>query len=106
MYRFHSPSGSNNTRTISVLNRDLSQVLVESGTQTLKTLLGILVGLALLLGGWIIFSSEGFYSPVLFLTGTLMMPLGLLLLGTSLTGGFGESPRNMLDRYRGRNREP
>jgi len=84
----------------------LSQVLVESGTQTLKMLLGILMGLALMLGGWIIFSSEGFYSPVLFLTGTLMMPLGLLMLGTTLTGGFGENPRNLLDRHRGRNREP
>jgi len=84
----------------------LSQVLVESGTKTLQMLLGILMGLALILGGWIIFSSEGFYSPVLFLTGTLMMPLGLLLLATSLTGGFGESPRNLLDRHRRQNREP
>jgi len=84
----------------------LSKVLIESGTKTLQTLLGILMGLALMLGGWIIFSSEGFYSPVLFLTGTLMMPLGLLLLGTSLTGGFGESPRNMLDRYRGEIENP
>jgi len=84
----------------------LSQVLVESGTKTLQMLLGILMGLALILGGWIIFSSEGFYSPVLFLTGTLMMPLGLLPLGTSLTGGFGESPRSMLDRYNRRHREP
>ncbi len=84
----------------------MSQVLVETGTKTLQTLLGILVGLALMLGGWIIFSSEGFYSPILFLTGTLMIPLGLFLLGTSLTGGFGESPRNLLDRHRGRNREP
>jgi len=84
----------------------LSKVLIGSGTKTLQTLLGILMGLALMLGGWIIFSSEGFYSPVLFLTGTLMIPLGLLLLGTSMTGGFGESPRNMLDRYRGRNGEP
>lgn len=84
----------------------LSQVLVESGTQTLKMLLGVLLGLASMLGGWIIFSSEGFYSPVLFLTGTLMMPLGLLLLLTSLTGGFGESPRSMLERYYRRHREP
>ncbi len=106
MYRFHSPSGSNNTRTNTVLNRKLTQVLVESGTQTLKTLLGILLGLASMVGGWIIFSSEGFYSPVLFLAGTLMMPLGLLLLGTSITGGFGEGPRSILDRYNRRNREP
>ena len=84
----------------------MSQVLVETGTKTLQMLLGILMGLALMLGGWIIFSSEGFYSPVLFLTGTLMMPLGLLMLGTSLTGGFGENSRNMLDWHRGRNREP
>src|SRR5215510_1620411 len=95
MYQFHSRSGSNNKRSSLVVDRHLSEI-IESGTQTLKTLLGIILGLASMLGGWIIFSSEGFYSPVLFLTGTLMMPLGLLLLGTSLTGGFGESPRNMI----------
>ncbi len=82
----------------------MSEVVVEPGIQTLKMLLGILLGLASVLGGWIIYFSEGFYSPVLFLTGTLMMPLGLLLLGTSLTGGFGESPRDALDRYSRRKR--
>ncbi len=71
----------------------MSQLLAESETRTLKTLLGILLGLASILAGWIIYSSEGFYSSVLFLTGTLMMPLGLLLLGISLTADLGEIPR-------------
>jgi hypothetical protein len=78
----------------------LSQVLVDSSTQTLKTLLGILLGLASIIAGWIIFSANGFYSPVLMLTGTLMMPLGLILFGTGLTGGFGENPRNILNQIR------
>jgi len=82
----------------------LSQALTDSDSQTLKTVLGILLGLASMLAGWLIFSSEGFYSPALFLTGVLMMPGGLLLLGTTLTGGFGESPRQMFQRYNRRKR--
>ena len=87
-----------------VLSRQLPEVLVESDLQTLKTFLGILTGLASILAGWILFSENGFYSPTLFLTGTLMMPVGLILLVTTLTGGFGESPHSIFNRLR-RNRE-
>ncbi len=88
-----------------IVNRALSRVLVDSSAEILKTLVGILLGLATLLGGWIIFSSNGFYSPLLFLTGTIMLPLGVLLLGTSLTGGFGESPHSIFAGYRQRERK-
>jgi hypothetical protein len=63
----------------------------DSSFGLLKTMLSVLLGLACLLGGWIIYSAEGFYSPTLFLTGTLMMPLGALVLGMGLAGGFGET---------------
>jgi hypothetical protein len=63
----------------------------DSSLGLLKTMLSVLLGLACLLGGWIIYSGEGFYSPTLFLTGTLMMPLGVLVLGMGLAGGFGET---------------
>jgi hypothetical protein len=63
----------------------------DSSLGLLKTMLSVLLGLACLLGGWIIYSGEGFYSPTLFLTGTLMMPLGVLVVGMGLAGGFGDT---------------
>ncbi len=77
----------------------MSVALEDPSADMLKTIVGVLLGLATFLGGWIIFSADGFYSPLLFLTGTLMLPLGVLVLGTSLTGGLGESPRSMLARH-------
>ncbi len=88
-----------------ILDWPLPSVSGDSSTEILKTLVGVLLGLATLLGGWIIFSAEGFYSPMLFLTGTIMVPLGVLLLGTSLTGGFGESPSSLLTRIHSQERE-
>lgn len=101
---FSSPSGKNKAGT-GLTRLSLQSVSADSSTEILKTLVGILLGLAVLLGGWIIFSAEGFYSPMLFLTGTIMIPLGVLLLGTSLTGGLGESPPSMLARVRQRGRK-
>jgi hypothetical protein len=61
-----------------------------------KTFGGILLGGLLLLGGMIIFAGNGFLSPALFLSGTIMLPLGILVLATALTGGFGETPWHIL----------
>ncbi len=83
----------------------LSRVLVGSDAQILKTLLGVFLGLAAIVAGWILYSANGFYSPTLFLTGTIMIPLGLFLLGMSLTGGLGQSPHSTVDRYFPRDRE-
>ncbi len=88
-----------------ILDRPLPSVSGDSSTEILKTLVGVVLGLAILLGGWIVFSAEGFYSPMLFLIGTIMVPLGVLLLGTSLTGGFGESPTSLLIHIRDQERE-
>ncbi len=76
----------------------MSRVLVGSEVQILKTLLGIFLGLAAIVAGWILYSANGFYSPTLFLTGMIMIPLGLFLLGTILTGGLVQSRRSAEDR--------
>jgi predicted permease len=68
-------------------------------------LLGILLGLASLLAGWIVFSANGFYSPVLMLTGTLMMPLGLIILGMSLSEVLAESQHRIFHRHSRRERD-
>jgi uncharacterized sodium:solute symporter family permease YidK len=70
----------------------LSQIILETDAKKLKTLVGILLGLASIVAGWILFSSEGFYSPTLFLSGMLMMPIGVLMVGIVLTGLIEEHP--------------
>ncbi len=70
----------------------MSRFQGDPSFEKLKTIVGVLLGLACLLGGWMIFSANGFYIPIIFLAGALMMPLGVLVLGTSITGGLGEEP--------------
>ena len=82
----------------------MTQVLIDSSTKTLKTLLGILLGLASIIAGWIIYSAEGFYSPALMVSGALMMPVGLVLFGISLTEVF-ENLGNIFERHGRRKRE-
>ena len=78
----------------------MSWLQEDSSVEVLKTAIGILLGLACLMAGWIIFTTNGFYVPLVFLAGVIMMPLGVLVLGSSLTGGLGESPRDIIARHR------
>ena len=67
--------------------------------EALKTFGGAALGLALLVTGWIVFSNNGFDSAWTFFLGSAMLPTGLIVAGTALTGELGESPRNILAVY-------
>ena len=73
-------------------------------SETVKTFGGTLLGLVLLTVGWTIYTGNGFYSSLLFLTGSILLPTGLIVLATALTGGLGETPWNIIAHYRNRER--
>ncbi len=68
----------------------------------LKTVGGSVAGLTTIILGWLIFSNNGYDSALLFLVGSLLLPVGVFTLGTALTGGFGEGIPTILRHYRGR----
>ncbi len=54
------------------------------GTLDFRKLIGVAVGLGVLLVGVTIYSNHGFESSIIFFIGFLMVPLGLIVLGTVL----------------------
>ena len=60
----------------------------------------VAVGLGLTISAWLLFSNEGYGSPLLFLVGIFLFPIGLFTIATALTGGMGQGALSMLMRYR------
>ncbi len=55
-----------------------------------KRLAGIAAGLSLLSAGWVIYANHGYESSMLFLTGLLMVPLGVAVIGSFIVGRIDE----------------
>ncbi len=68
--------------------------------EALKSFGGVGLGAMLLIGGAAVFLNNGFESSSIFLLGMIMIPTGLYVLATALTGGLGVDPRTLLAVYR------
>jgi len=62
--------------------------LPETTRARARTVLGSLAGLVMLLIGWLLYASNGFYYSTVFLTGTLMIPAGLVTIGLFISSDW------------------